>query len=481
MLTKSVSDNILCWLTDKPSAKGTHAMPEQSEGTTSKNGSGRSLRIQLIDTILVALGTLVTIAGIIALIHLMDVRTTTANVRDQHDECISAATDLMEASDYLTTQARLCVSTSDLSYMDSYLDELLHTRRRDHAVATLRRDAKDGTAATELEEALNNSNSLAERELYAMRLTAEAEGVSNIPKLVSKVELSSQDQALSPEQKHARAQEMLLGYEYNDLKSLIVKDVDECTSALVDNLRDEQAASYAAEKRMQTVLLAVLLTDMVLLGIAGVANAVLVLRPIHNHEKSIQDNEPLSEQGAEEIRNVARAYNRLYSENLRRTMLLRHQAETDPLTGLLNRGSFDRVLLHHGEDIALVIADIDFFKRINDTYGHEVGDETLRKVGTSLAHHFRTTDYVCRIGGDEFAVILTEMSHEMRTVVSAKLDAIFLDLADTSKGVPAVTLSAGIAFSATLPQGENIYHAADKSLYKAKHGGRSQYVFNESE
>ena len=89
--------------------------------------------------------------------------------------------------------------------------------------------------------------------------------------------------------------------------------------------------------------------------------------------------------------------------------------------------------------------------------------------------------YICRIGGDEFAVILTEMSHEMRTVVSTKIDNIFKDLTDSSDGLPSITLSVGIAFSASLPSGENIYHAADKALYEAKHNGRNRYVFYESD
>ena len=456
-------------------------MPAQVEDATSSHDGGIAPRIQLVDTVLVALGTLITIVGIVALVHLTEMRTTTAEVRDQYEECIAAATDLMEASDYLTTQARLCVATGDPAYMERYLDELLNVRRRDHAVATLRRDATEGNAATELEEALKNSNALAERELYAMRLAAEAQDMPSIPETVENVELSAQDQGLSPEQQRARAREMVLGYEYDASKSLIIEDVDNCTSALVDHLTNERAASFAIEKQMQVILMVVLLADIAFLGIAAVANVLLVMRPIHSIERSIQENEPLLEQGAREIRNVAKAYNRLYAENLRRTMLLRHQAETDPLTGLLNRGSFDRVLLHHGEDIALLIVDVDRFKRINDANGHEVGDEALRKVGASLAHHFRNTDYICRIGGDEFAIILTEMAHEMRSIVGKKIDGIYADLADTSDDLPCITLSIGIAFSATLPKGENIYHAADKALYEAKHNGRNQYVFYESE
>lgn len=150
------------------------------------------------------------------------------------------------------------------------------------------------------------------------------------------------------------------------------------------------------------------------------------------------------------------------------------------MTGLLNRGSFDRVLAHHGEDVGLIIVDVDLFKRINDENGHEVGDEVLKKVRKSLQNRFRNTDYVCRIGGDEFAVVLTEMRSELRSVVISKVKMITNDVSDTSDGLPVVTLSLGIAFSVSLPDGMSLYHAADKALYEAKHNGRNGYVFFEA-
>ena len=136
-------------------------------------------------------------------------------------------------------------------------------------------------------------------------------------------------------------------------------------------------------------------------------------------------------------------------------------------------------MVHRSPDIVLMMIDVDLFKQINDSYGHEIGDKVLRRVADVLVKAFRNTDYVCRVGGDEFAVILTEMQLEMRTVVSSKLEAILATLSEPIDDMPAVTLSIGVAFSATLPEGESIYHAADKALYAAKHRGRKQYVFYE--
>ena len=95
---------------------------------------------------------------------------------------------------------------------------------------------------------------------------------------------------------------------------------------------------------------------------------------------------------------------------------MKHQAEHDPLTELLNRRSFDKILKLYEEDessFALILADVDTFKSINDTCGHAAGDRILKKVAALLQSMFRSVDYVCRIGGDEFAIIMVDMTREL--------------------------------------------------------------------
>jgi diguanylate cyclase (GGDEF)-like protein len=110
-----------------------------------------------------------------------------------------------------------------------------------------------------------------------------------------------------------------------------------------------------------------------------------------------------------------------------------------------------------------------------------VGDKVLVKVAEALKRSFRATDYACRIGGDEFAVVLMGLRGEMRAVVERKLKKISAELADTSDGLPKVTLSIGVAFGSQLPENTNLYHAADTALYEAKHRGRNRYVFYNGE
>jgi diguanylate cyclase (GGDEF)-like protein len=201
--------------------------------------------------------------------------------------------------------------------------------------------------------------------------------------------------------------------------------------------------------------------------------------PLRNIERRIQNDEPFDIEGSREIRKVARAYNTLYGENKNRTLLLERMAQTDPLTGLYNRGSFDQVLSQFTPDMALLAVDVDLFKEINDRYGHEVGDKVLQKVASELRRAFDDQDYCCRIGGDEFAVVVVDSGRESRLEIATLLKGVCENLRDGSGETPAVTLSVGIAFGSDVPEGVTVYHAADKALYAAKRNGRNQYAIYE--
>lgn len=142
---------------------------------------------------------------------------------------------------------------------------------------------------------------------------------------------------------------------------------------------------------------------------------------------------------------------------------------------LLNRRSFDQILSLYEKDrssFALILADVDVFKQINDTCGHDTGDRILKRVAALLRTTFRSTDYVCRIGGDEFAVIMVDMSRELYYTITDKIAEINGLLAVPEDGLPAVSLSAGVAFSDENGFCGSLFRAADSALYTAKAHGR---------
>jgi diguanylate cyclase (GGDEF)-like protein/PAS domain S-box-containing protein len=165
------------------------------------------------------------------------------------------------------------------------------------------------------------------------------------------------------------------------------------------------------------------------------------------------------------------------SERKRLEEHLRHLADHDPLTGLRNRRLFEHDLKlqvarsqRYGEVAGLMVLDLDAFKQVNDSHGHDVGDETLKAVARALSRRLRETDLVARLGGDEFAVLLPHIDGDGLAVVAAGLTRV----------IPACSIVAGddvlhphVSVGVTLIDGstrsaELALIAADRAMYAAK-------------
>lgn len=173
-----------------------------------------------------------------------------------------------------------------------------------------------------------------------------------------------------------------------------------------------------------------------------------------------------------------------YEEKLSRLAL------TDALTGLANRRAFDEALdrewkrtLREDTQISLLLLDIDHFKRFNDQFGHQVGDDCLRAVATAVARCVRSTDMVARYGGEEIAVILASAGSNSAVEVAEKIRRTVegLQLAHDFSAATAgtITVSVGVATAlardgGTMRLPESLLQAADAALYKAKHLGRNR-------
>lgn len=163
---------------------------------------------------------------------------------------------------------------------------------------------------------------------------------------------------------------------------------------------------------------------------------------------------------------------------------LRQSASTDGLTGIANRRSFDVTLdrylaraVSSFEPVSLVLLDIDFFKPLNDEYGHQIGDDVLRQLAALLREHARSIDLPARYGGEEFAVVLPECGIEEATAVAERLRRA---IAVADLAVP-ITVSAGVAtFPAHGATPESLIRATDDALYRAKDQGRNRVVVAET-
>lgn len=166
-------------------------------------------------------------------------------------------------------------------------------------------------------------------------------------------------------------------------------------------------------------------------------------------------------------------------ETVRRELEQKKKAQEvavrDALTGVMNRRAFDEMRARlHDEDvsIAFLLIDVDKFKDINDQYGHEQGDDVLKYVAAFLVKSFRSDDYVFRIGGDEFAVIMMDVSEKQIHVIREKVGRMNETLRGGHTGIPHVSLSVGVAISGN-GFNDELYRQADKALYKVKENGRN--------
>ena len=170
------------------------------------------------------------------------------------------------------------------------------------------------------------------------------------------------------------------------------------------------------------------------------------------------------------------------SARAQRLRLLRGLVTQDPMTKLLNHGAFkerlkielSRTARAHGS-LVVGLIDLDFFKRVNDTYGHPVGDSVIKSLARLLRQRFREGDILARYGGEEFAIVLPDTALAAAQVLMDRLRTSFAELIQWS-GQEAfrVTLSCGLAAFPAAPEIGALVEAADQALYAAKRGGRNQ-------
>lgn len=158
------------------------------------------------------------------------------------------------------------------------------------------------------------------------------------------------------------------------------------------------------------------------------------------------------------------------TEQKKREEWMQYKIEHDELTGTHNRTAFNRVtkLLEQSTiPFGLVLMDIDKFKSINDTYGHDVGDKVLIRLVTVLNENMRTSDKIFRLGGDEFAILMNPLTVAQAEGVKRIVENVNNTIMSGLDGLPAFSVSAGVTFS-VMGYDDTLYHNADKALYRTK-------------
>ena len=312
-------------------------------------------------------------------------------------------------------------------------------------------------------------------EFYSVRLLIKAYKslkISDFPSEISGIELTNTVSSYSADRLKTLAVSRLSSDEYLSCTFTVREQM---SSFLMSVSSDTEVNYELNESRLMTLInnqSYIIAAIVFILILFVLMNRTLIISPLIKAVSNICANKRLDVKGAYEMMILAISYNDLYDTNASVHKDLSYRANHDALTGVNNRDVFDRLCSLAAEkrdkDVTLLILDIDSFKSINDTNGHDVGDAALKKVADSLSHVFDSIGQVCRIGGDEFAIFLPGMNHKDLNVINRNLHKLFGIINDTEDTIPDLTLSVGIAFGSREGEDYDLYKHADTAMYKSK-------------
>ena len=276
--------------------------------------------------------------------------------------CEKDAVLVREGSDFLTEQVRLYVVTMEPEYMEAYFTEKNVTRRRERALEELKGYDTSQETYDYLQKALDNSNKLMEKEIYAMKLIAVSQGYdeASLPEEVNSVVLLGDDKDLSPEEMADKARNMVFDYGYRNAKELIMSNTDYFLDSIIKWTRNKQSESAMFLQNIMSRQRQCVAILFVLNAANFILVVLLIIKPLQVYIDCIKEEKRLEITGAYEFKYLALTYNDIYEVNAANEVLLRHKAEHDPLTGVINRGAFEQmkeILKASVDPLAFLIID----------------------------------------------------------------------------------------------------------------------------
>lgn len=339
-------------------------------------------------------------------------------------------------SDYMTSEAHYFVTMGNLENLQNYFIEVKDTKRREESMRKITENVQI-SCGHYIEKMMELSRILEEYEVYAFRLVCDAYRISDevLPEEMRNVVLNEIDQELDRKAKLEKALKLIFAENYQVLKMEMKQQLLDFYDTVLSDLNGSNIF-YEDKIRSMTVheivyIVALFLVLFLFFCISGLVGS--------SHRLLIKIN------------------------------------RTDTLTGVFNREAFNKAKYDYSrlkKDICFLMIDVDHFKEINDTYGHDIGDNVLKKITGVISEKFREGDAIFRIGGDEFVMILNDWKDDQEELLLKKWNEINELLHKGSEGVPPTSVSVGIAFSST-GYSERLQKHADIALYLAKGAGRA--------
>ncbi len=446
--------------------------------STQQSKGKRNVSLKKAFIILICVSVCVSVFLLCMLKHAFTVYYSLIQSIDNYIVAQEATSKLLRASDYLTEEAQCYAVTGDREHLDNYISEIVDLRNRDKALMLMEEKLPETEALTDLIGAIQESEALTVTEYYAMFLMMAALNDKAIPVQMQNIKLDSVDATLTNDAKILKAQQLLHNEAYYKNKTQIYNYLNQCISTLDTELKGTQR-----DVRIH-LYVAMMLVGIFILFQTGEVLLLLFLthrwglKPILQAVIHIKHNQKLPLEGSEEYKYLAEAYNDMFSNYQKDIKNLSFKAYHDTLTGLYNRAGYDLIVKNiEKENTVFLLIDTDRFKEVNDMYGHDVGDRVLIKLAETLKSNFRPDDYIFRIGGDEFVVLMEHVTADCELIIREKVASINAILADINDGLPRLSVSVGVAKCSDALDFQNLYHNADKALYKIKERGRSDVYF----
>ncbi len=395
--------------------------------------------------------------------------------------CNNAANMFKHESDELT----FCVTGYLSEQSDNTLGEyysIIDNKLREKEIEKAKKFNID---CSSLEEALKISDELSKYETHAFKLIVSANNaLSSAPRQVKEYVLPENEENLSKEEKISLAKELIYSNEYNSFKRDIYDKTEEFeykTLHEAENRVLDETDSISLYLKHQYLFQGI---ENILVFLAAIMLYKKVTVVLEKYIKSISQNRTLSPEGTSELVYLAQVLNEYTESKNKEHENLKHRAENDSLTNAANRSALENFISNklNSENSAgaLVFLDVDEFKTINDTYGHDAGDAVLKFLVTELQNNFRENDFVGRFGGDEFIVWLDNVTLENIDLVKSRLH----NLNEKSMLIGGrkinLSISAGITFCKSGDKFEDVLKRADTALYqKKKSGKKGCFVYEE--
>ena len=458
-------------------------------GMSPSNNSlpARGISLKLIGWIISALAVIVSVLLVVSL-QLISHEDEVVNQTYQNYLTLKeASSDVQLASDYLTEQVRLFVVNGNSEYMDNYFKEANDAMRREKADEkihdlTIGTDEHD-TIHNAIEKATAESNKLMYLEYYAMKLICLDSGISysaydynhEVENFEKNDDYNIDISAINAEDRKTEAVNAVFGNQYLNSKGIITDNVNSALKTIDGLMHDNVDRAVVELKRLMVFQTVVVITHVVFVGLAIIFMHVVVLRPMNAAVKSLLNDEEVNIRSNREFNYLADTYNKVHAQNERVKERLIYEAEHDKLTGLYNRTGYDALYRRMKLNRTIyVLMDIDKFKEVNDTLGHEMGDKVLIRTAGALEKCFKEDNaYVFRIGGDEFAILIENASMDMDIDVVQRCKKLDEELSRSQGKIPGTTLSIGVAHGTIDDTTDTLFKKADTALYRVKQAGRA--------